>query len=147
MLQYVGFSAIYAELFNNNKAKRLVQYSVVPFCVLSIFSTVFVQHIDSVPSYILMLMYVVFILYALSLFMHMLSEPQEMTIFKQGVFWYNSAMLVYSVFQVVSLGMIDYLIKHKLFTFPLRVFLYSTTVLYYLILGISIYLDNKRKPV
>jgi len=143
ILQYIGFSIIYSNLLSGQKLKRLILFSSIPFIILSFLNTLFFQRFLTFPSNLIMLSYIIFVVFALKLFLQMLDAPKELAIFKQSVFWFNCAILVYSIIMPVCFGVLNYLIKHQLSTDILANFIEYFTFLYYSTLGYAILIDTK----
>lgn len=144
ILQFAATAFIYSRLITGWRLHKLVLLSVIPFAILSVVKTLFVQKFFSFPSNIIMLSYIVFITFALTLFIQMLDSPKETAIFKQSVFWFNSAILIYSVTVPVCFGVLSYLIKHNLDNRLLSDILLYFTLVYYLTLGYAIHIDKKQ---
>jgi hypothetical protein len=144
ILQYAGLAFIYNRLIVGRPLQNYILISIIPFSLLSISNTLFFQTLFSFPSNIIMLSYLIFILFSLILFMQMLEAPKEIIISKQSVFWFNSAILVYSITMPICFGILNYLVKHKLPDQLLGDFIEYFTFLYYLTLGYAIHLDKYR---
>ena len=74
----------------------------------------------------------------------MLSNALEINITKQGIFWYNSAMLFISTSLFFYLGLNNYYVKHHLNMDILQILGYGINYIFYLMLGYSIYLNSKE---
>jgi hypothetical protein len=144
VLQFAATSFIYSRLITGWRLHKLILLSVIPFTILSLINTLFVQKFFSFPSNMIMLSYIVFIVFALTLFIQMLDSPKETAIFKQSIFWFNSATLIYSVAVPVCFGVLNYLIKHKLNDILLSDILLYFTLIYYVTLGYAIHIDKKQ---
>ena len=144
ILQFAATAFIYSRLITGWRLHKLILLSVIPFTIFSVVNTLFVQKFFSFPSNMIMLSYIVFITFALTLFIQMLDSPKETAIFKQSVFWFNSAILIYSVTVPVCFGVLSYLIKHNLDNRLLSDILLYFTLVYYLTLGYAIHIDKKQ---
>jgi len=144
ILEYAATAFIYSRLITGWRLHRYVLLSVIPFSALSVLNTLFFQKFFSFPSYSIMLSYIIFIFFALILFIQMLDSPKEIAIFKQSIFWFNCATLIYAVTVPVCFGVLNYLIKHKMSTDVLDTFLEYFAFLYYIIIGYSIHIDKKQ---
>lgn len=144
VMQYWIYAYIYYKLLQNKVVAIYVIRSIVPFMALSILNTVFFQHLLEFPSNMIMLSYIIFIGLSLLLFTQMLREPEQTAISKQGVFWFNCAVLIYSAAIPVCFGVLNYLIRHNYHTEFLQDFIEYLSFLYYLTLGLATYLDATK---
>lgn len=147
ILQYWGIAFIFSKLFKRAALKKAVLVSIIPFTIVTILNTLFFQTFFKFPSSIIMLSYLIFICFSLILCIQMLHETEEVNIFKQSTFWFNIGILVYSITIPVCFGVLNYLIKHKLQTNALNLFIEYFTILYYLVLGYSIHLDKRERSL
>jgi hypothetical protein len=142
VLQYIGFAFVYSKLITG-RLKKYILISIIPFCIFSVLNTVYLQTFFKYNTNIIMLSYIIFIIFSLLLFMQMLNAPKDIAIFKQSVFWFNCAVLVYSILMPVCYGGLNYMMKHKLDSNLLYEFMVYFTFLYYIILGYAVYIDKK----
>lgn len=144
VVQYIGMAYVYAGFLNGQKAKRYIMASIIPFVFISLINSLFFQTFFSFPSNAIMLSYLMFVIFSLILFMHMLNAPKEVNIFSQGIFWFNCAMLIYSILLPVCFGILNYLIKHNLNTSILNDGIQYVSYVFYAALGYAMYLDRNR---
>src|SRR5579872_1441580 len=60
ILQYIGFALMYSKLLRGQSLKKAILISIIPFSVLSLLNTLFLQRFLTFPSNIIMLSYMVF---------------------------------------------------------------------------------------
>jgi hypothetical protein len=144
ILEFAATAFIYSRLITGWRLHKLVLLSIIPFTILSVANTLFVQNFLSFPSLPIMLSYIIFIAFALILFIQMLDSPKEITIFKQSVFWFNSAILIYSVTVPICFGVLNYMTRHHLNNALLGDLLLYFTLIYYLTIGYAIHIDKKQ---
>jgi len=141
---YAGFTFTYSQLLTGARLKNALLLSIIPFTALCIVNMILFQSFFSFPSNTIVISYLLFVLYSLILFMQMLNSPKEVNIFKQGIFWFNIAMLVYSILTPLCFGVSDYLHIHKLYATLLNNFIEYFCFVYYATLGYALYLDKNR---
>jgi len=141
---YAGFTVTYSQLLTGARLKKGLLLSIIPFTILCIVNIIFFQSFFSFPSNTIVISYLLFVVYSLILFMQMLNAPKEVNIFKQGIFWFNIAMLVYSIITPLCFGVSNYLHVHKLYANLLNDFIEYFCFVYYATLGYAIYLDKNR---
>lgn len=136
---------IFYFLFNQKIIKKVVIFLIIFFNLFSIVNSFFLQpYQNTFPSNVLLPVQICYAILSLLMFRQMLSNALEINITKQGIFWYNSAMLFISTSLFFYLGLNNYYVKHHLNMDILQILGYGINYIFYLMLGYSIYLNSKE---
>jgi len=108
-------------------------------------NSVFFQDVWTVPTNAMLAANIVYVLCALLLFKSMLQTAGEQPLLKQGLFWYNTSTLILFTFNFFCWSFYNVLLKLNNDSFALTDITYVLSMQYYLITGIAIYLDSRRK--
>lgn len=104
-VEYGMYAVIYKMFFNNSK--RWNTFLIVSFIVLAIseiFNTVYLQPLLVSNTNIMIAESVLLVALSLGLFIRIRETPVYNNILKEGVFWFNSAVLVYYSFNILVWG-------------------------------------------
>lgn len=146
IVQYIAFAFIFSSLLNSGRAKKYIKISIIPFTAVCILNMILNDaFFTDIPLRIIMLSYIIFAVFSLMLFMQMLNEPKETNIYKHSTFWFNCAVLVFSVISPLCFGVNFYFSNHNIKTDLLNDILLYLNCLYYAVLAYAIHLD-KRMP-
>jgi hypothetical protein len=145
IIQYIAFAFIFSLLLNSKNVKQYIRLSIIPFIALCLLNIVlFDAFFKLIPLKIIMLSYIIFAFFSLMLFMQMLNEPKETNIYKQSTFWFNCAVLVFSIISPLCFGVDFYFSNHHIKTDVLGNIILYLNCLYYATLGYAINLDKKQ---
>lgn len=145
-LQYFFITVFYC--IQSQKMQRYLSWALPIFAASSIINTIFYQHIFSVPSNIVLVSSLIYVLCALVMFKKMLLHITNKPLASQEIFWFNIATLIYYTFTFFCWSFYNYLVKYNPpIIFLMTNVLYFLSLLYYLILGISIYLNYKHRII
>lgn len=73
----------------------------------------------------------------------MLAYPLKVNIVKQGVFWYNTAILFYATTMFFNLGLTNYYSKHGGDIY-IYFFWYGVLCIFHILIGIALLTDDKK---
>jgi len=141
---YYFYTAIFYQLLRGSIIRKVVIWTIIPFSCFWMINILFFQHINSFPSYSLMVACTLFIVYSLALFMQMLETPTEIAIFKQNIFWFNISALFYSVVLVAFFSISSYMVKHNISNIPIDTVVDVITAINYALLGFTIIADKRQ---
>jgi hypothetical protein len=135
---YFFYAWIYRELFTDRRLKQIIAASTAVFLVLAICNTVFLQPLRQFPSNSFMIVCVPMVILSLLLYLQMFNYPVEQSLFRQRVFWLNTATLFFFTTIFFTLSFFNYFIRHKFDTTLLINMIYITNLIYYMTLGVSL---------
>ncbi len=143
--EYIFYSLIYYHLFNGRGVKNGIILSIIIVSVLSVINALIWQPFTSeFPTYMNLVTLASLAVFSLLLFRQMLLCPSKTPILKQGVFWYNTAIIFYSTTLFLQIGLSNVFKKNAgvdaLVFYLWFVILYIFTIL----TGIAIVADSKE---
>lgn len=136
-IQYLLLSLLYSHEIASNRIKRIINYSIPLFIVLSILFSLFVQKLTDNNSVITIIESIGLITWPL-LFLKQTLELQKVnSLLGFPMFWISVGILFYFVGTLITQGMLDYLIKHDM-EIAQKVFLFTYIFKYLLFIMLSI---------
>lgn len=144
VIEFGFFSLTYYYLITSPAIKRSIIYAIGGMVVLEIANVFFFEKLTQFPSLILEASHIVYVIYSLLLFRQMLLSPAEQSLFKQSLFWFNINMLFYATTMFLNFALLSYFIENKLDLLPLVYFSYVVNFIFYIVIGISLLMDNKK---
>jgi hypothetical protein len=145
LTEYVFFSLIYYFLFKNKLVRISIMVMLATFTIVFVINSIFIQpYYRYFPSNMFVPSKIVCIIFSLFLFKQMLLYPLPVNIIKQSVFWFNTAILFFSTTIFFNLGLTNYYIKHHLNDIVIFNFNFGVNMIFYLLIGISLIMDNKQ---
>lgn len=143
-IEFIGFSAIYYQLINNNEIKKAIHILIWLFVFGAVIDTLFFETLFIFPSKYLMISEAIYLVYALLGFRQMLLNPIQVPLYRQSFFWLNTALLIYTSTIFLSDGLHDYFVHHHFGTRTLNTFIYFTNIVFYTFLGVAIITDKRQ---
>jgi hypothetical protein len=135
---YFFYAWIYRELSTNRRLKKIITASVAVFLLLSIANTIFFQSLRQFPSNSFMIVCVPIVILSLLLYRQMINYPTEQSLFRQPVFWLNTATLFFFTTTFFTLSFFNYFIRQKFDTTLLVNMIYIANIIYYMTLGAAL---------
>jgi hypothetical protein len=145
VIEFSFTAIIYYYLVNNAVLKKIIIGSIAAMMVLAVVNILYFEHLDQFPSLTLEASHIVYVVYSLLLFRQMLLSPSEQSLFKQSLFWFNINTLFYATTMFLNFALMSYFIQNKLDVAPLVYFSIVINVIFYVIIGFALSIDN-RKP-
>ena len=145
MTEFILNALIYYFLFRSRVLKGTILICIPAFITFFVINSIFFQSYKYVfPSNSLMISGMFYAVCSLLLFKQMLSYPTQVNITRQSIFWYNIGMLFYSSTIFLNWGLLNYFINHKLN--PILLYKCSSIInlIFYVLLGISLLIDEKE---
>jgi hypothetical protein len=143
--EYIFLSLTYYFIFKNKAIRTSIKIIMLIFIILFFVNAIFIQPYHSAfPSNMYTLEEIIYAIFSLMLFKQMLLYPLPVNIIKQSVFWFNTSILFYSTTMFFNFGLINYYIKHHLNDQVIFDFIAGINMIFYLLIGISIFIDNKQ---
>lgn len=147
VIEFGFFSLTYYYLITSPAIKRTIIYIMGGMVVLEIANVFFFEKLTQFPSLILEVSHIVYVIYSLLLFRQMLLSPTQQSLFKQSLFWFNINMLFYATTMFLNFALLSYFIENKLDLLPLVYFSYVVNFIFYILIGISLTMDNKKAKI
>jgi hypothetical protein len=142
---YVFFSVAYYYLFKSKIIKTWIFVSIIILALFAIVNGLFLEPFNKVaPINIRIPAQILYALFSLLMFRQMLSYPVKVSIVKQSVFWYNTAMLFFATTLFLIFIISKYLSIHHVVDYTVFYFWYGILYIFYVLIGISILLDNRE---
>ncbi len=143
--EYIFFSLIFYFLFIRRSIKRLILASIATVTFFFFINALVLQpYYSTFPSNIILISEVLYAVFSLLLFKQMLYFPSQNAITQQSIFWFNISMLFFSTTMFLNLGLVNYFINHKLNDTLLYDFSFYVNILFYSLLGISIFVNSNE---
>jgi len=147
IIEFSLFSLTYYYLIIDARIKRLILFIIGGMVMLEIANVIFFEKLTQFPSLILEASHIVYVIYAVILFRQMLLSPTEQSLFKQSLFWFNINMLFYATTMFLNYALLSYFIENKLDILPLVYFALVINLIFYIVIGISLLMDNKKPQI
>ena len=103
-VEYFVYAMIYKMFFDDKKWTKILFISVAGLIFLELINTIFFQPISETPTNIMDIESVLLVILSLKLFISIREKPVFDNILKEGVFWFNSAVLFYYSFDILFWG-------------------------------------------
>lgn len=126
------------------KLNCYLNWSVPIFTILCLLNLVFYQDIYNIPSNSVLVGSLIFIICALFLYQKMLTEISEVRVYRNELFWFNTGVLIQFTITFFCWSFYNYFKKENFHTQYLIDIVYYVCLLYYVLIGISIYLNGKN---
>lgn len=145
---YIFYAFIFSYFFKSNALKKIVLISIIFVVLFSIINALFIQPYDSVfPSYVYLITNSLCVLFSLLIFKQMLQYPLNVNIIKQSIFWFNTAILLFSATMFLNMGFTNYYIKHKWGTDIIFYLWFCSDCLLNILICVSLLTDNKESSI
>ncbi|MBS1501889.1 MAG: hypothetical protein JST32_07495 [Bacteroidetes bacterium] len=119
--------------------------SLAAATVFFFINALFLQPYNKIfPSHVLVINEILFAIFALLLFKQMLLYPLQINIMKQGIFWFNTAVLFASATMFLNYALINYYFIHNINNVFLVYFWRLQDILFNVMLGIAVLTDKKE---
>jgi hypothetical protein len=141
-LEYGLYVIIFSKIFESKRVIRLLYASWAVLVLAEIFNTTYFQPFDHTNTNIMILESVLLVFFSLLLFLKIKDSLKYDNLLTEGVFWLNSAILVYYSFNILVWGFHSFKI-YNMDNPP--VIIYKVNLLFsaflYLVMGYAIQLD------
>lgn len=145
--EFIFFAAVYYYLLKKTWAKRLVLGCIIALSVFFVINGLLFQPFTKTfPTYFIMPTQIMYVVFAILLFKQMLQSPVQINIVKQSVFWFNTAMLLFSTTMFLILSLMNYYSKHSTRESMMLVlyFWYSIDIIFSILICVAILNENKQ---
>jgi hypothetical protein len=144
VIEYCLFSYVYYQLLEGALIKKIILASMLLMVVLEIVNVATFESLRQFPSAIINISQIIYVIYSLFLFSQMLLNPTELSLFKQSLFWFNLNMLFYGTTMFLNYALTSYFIQNNLDSTILIFFSIAVNYIFYIVIGISILINNKK---
>lgn len=103
-LEYIIFTWIYWQLLIGKTWKTILLISCIFLCVAEVLNTIFFQPLAASNTNIMILESVFLVFFSLILFAEIKDFMPYENLLSEGVFWFNSAVLIYYAFNILVWG-------------------------------------------
>lgn len=142
-VEFCVYAIIYSILLNDKLWTRIICLSVLGLVVAEIFNTLYIQHLKA-PTNIMNAEGVLLVILSLKLFINIKENPVFDNLLLEGVFWFNTAVLIYYSFDILIWGLhsLIYFLAHPPVVIYHMLLIFSA--LLYLLFAFSILLNRKN---
>lgn len=144
IIDFLFFASIYYYLFVNKLTRNLILLFTAFVVIFSILNAIYLQPIRTIfPSNVMVVTEVLLVIFAILLFKQMLLYPIQLNIVKQGMFWYNTAILFFSAIMFLNYALINYLSTHH-YNPVIFYFWDGAEIMLNLLLGVAVWVEKQR---
>jgi hypothetical protein len=147
VVDYISYASIFYLVIDSLLIRKIILYAFLPVLCLIILNSLVVQKITVFPSNYLLVSCGINIPLSLIFFRQMLNYPETINIFKQSLFWFNCAVLIYFTVTFLDWSCYNYLLRRGFNMQLISSFIYVVNIIYYIMLGGSLILNNKQEVV
>lgn len=149
-LQFIAYGYTYSKYASNQKLSRSFMYVAVVLCLASIINGIWFQDIVADRTRFIMVFNVALVLASLVTYMDMLKKPSQVPLHRQGIFWFNTATLLFFASTFFRYAMSEYFLEQYYNTgqyMPKWSINFSKGMNYYLYISyaVAIWLDSKHE--
>lgn len=141
-VEYGIYVVIFSKIFESRRITRLLYGSWVLLVVTEIINSIYFQPLHYTNTNIMILESVLLVFFSLLLFLHIKDSLKYDDLLHEGIFWFNSAVLIYYSFNILVWGFHSFKI-YNLNNPP--VIIYKVNLLFsallYLVYGYAVYLN------
>ncbi|GAC1306145.1 MAG: hypothetical protein NVSMB24_16110 [Mucilaginibacter sp.] len=113
--------------------------------MFSVINALFFQPFHSVfPTYVNLPTLALLVIFSLLLFKQMLLSPLITPLLKQGVFWFNTAIIFYGTTMFLNIGLSNVYIRNPSTDYLIFYFWYVILYIFTILIGIALLTDNKE---
>jgi hypothetical protein len=146
-VEFMFLAYIFQLNFDNWLSKKIVILIIFFFTLLSILNSIFLQSIDSFPSYTRYLESILLILLSLTYFYQVFTELKVEKLWEEGMFWFSTGLLIYYSGTMILYLSSNYLMKTvdmKLFAFFFNLVQSVCHFLMYSLFTVAIWKGQKK---
>lgn len=103
-VEYFIYVVIYKTFFDEKKWAKILFISVACLVFAEVVNIIFFQPANEAPTNIMNIESVLLVILSLKLFINIREKPVYENVLNEGVFWFNSAVLIYYSFDILFWG-------------------------------------------
>jgi hypothetical protein len=143
--EFVFYALVYYYLFTSRRIKKIVVFTIIAASIFSVINALILQPFHTVfPTYVNLPTLGLLVVFSLLLFKQMLLYPLNTPILKQGVFWFNTAMIFYATTLFLNIGLSNVQIRNPSLDYLLYYFWYTILFIFTILIGVAFLIDNKQ---
>jgi hypothetical protein len=112
-LEYFMYTLVYQTFFNDKRWTKILWISAAGLALLEGINILFIQPATDSPTNIMNIESVLLVILSLNLFNSLREKPVYDNILGEGIFWFNSAVLLYYSFDIFFWGFHDVVFRIK----------------------------------
>jgi hypothetical protein len=142
---FAFYALAYYCLFNNQKIKKTIIVAVLVFVPFSVINALYLQPFNKIfPTYVNLPTLGLLAAFSLLLFKQMLLYPSKAPLLKQGVFWYNAAIIFYSTTMFLNIGLSNVFAHNPVSDLLVFYVWYIILYIFTILVGVAIVTDSKE---
>ncbi|MDB5132288.1 MAG: hypothetical protein JWR02_2037 [Mucilaginibacter sp.] len=143
--EFIFFSLVFYYLFTSQITKKVITVLIIAASVFSVINALFLQPFHTVfPTYVNLPTLALLVIFSLLLFKQMLLSPLTTPLLKQGVFWFNTAIIFYGTTMFLNIGLSNVYIKNPSTDYLIFYFWYIILYIFTILIGIALLTDDKE---
>jgi hypothetical protein len=143
--QFVLYCAPFYYLFINPYLKKSVIIAIIALTIFSVINAILLQPLNKVfPTYVNLSTLAILAVFSLLLFKQMLLYPLKTPLLRQGVFWYNTAIIFYSTTMFLNIGLSNVYIRNPSIDYFVFYVWYSILYIFTILIAIAVISDSKE---
>ena len=146
-LLYFGYSRVYLYYIPESLLSKIIKYSVFVIFVFSALNIIFLQNFFSVPTYMIVLVHILFIAFSLNYFIRLIINQDDNDLFKDNLFLFNSVFLVYCSTFLLTWPFYNVFLKSNVSIKILDTINYINNILYYFMVGVCLFLNGRKQKI
>ena len=104
VVEFALYAIIYRYFLHSAKWNRILNFSILGFVLFELINLLFFQPINISNTNSLLLEGLLLIFFSLNLFLQIRSDMAYQNLFKEGIFWFNCAVLFYYSVTILNWG-------------------------------------------
>jgi hypothetical protein len=145
LTEFIFYALVYHYLFTNKNTKRAVIISLIVISIFSVINALFLQPFHTVfPTYVNLSTLGLLVIFSLLLFKQMLLSPLTTPLLKQGIFWFNTAIIFYGTTMFLNIGLSNVYIRNPSTDYLIFYFWYIILYIFTILIGIALLTDHKK---
>jgi len=104
LLEYGIYVVIFSQFFNSKRISKLLYISWIVLLIAEVLKTIYYQPLEQSNTNIMIFESVLLVFFSLLLFIKIKNSLYYENLLKEGIFWFNSAILVYYSFNNLVWG-------------------------------------------
>lgn len=146
LANYIFFALIYYYLLKSKLIKKAILLSIILVTLFSVINAIFFEPFLKVfPANLMLSTDVLFVILSLLLFKQMLLYPLQINIIKQGIFWFNTAILFFSTTMFVNFALVNYYRRYHIYNLLIVLYFWDLTeFIFIILLGIAVFVHKKE---
>ncbi len=143
--EFIFYAVTFYYLFTSRKIKKTILISIIIISVFAVINALFIQSFHTVfPTNVNLPTLALLVVFSLLLFKQMLLYPLETSLMKQGVFWFNTAIIFYSTTMFLNIGLSNVYLRNPSIDYLIFYFWYGILYIFTVLIGIALLTDTKK---